>query len=85
MRATVAIASTREKPKDSERLPILRIYETREGEYMFLENSVITNAITESLEKMKLEQLSLVLIEVQVVPISSRKRRVTRSRNNIRN
>jgi hypothetical protein len=85
MRATVAIASTRERPKDAERLPILRIYETREGEYMFLENLAITNAITESLEKLKSEQLSLVLIEVQVVPISSRKRRATKGGNNFKN
>lgn len=85
MRATVAIASTRERPEEIERLPILRIYETREGEYLFLEDLVITNAITESREKLKLEQLSLVLIEVQVVPISSRKRRVIRGRNNLKN
>ena len=85
MRATIAIASTRKKLGNSERLPILRIYETREGEYLFLKDLVITNAITESLEKLKLEQLSLVLIEIQIVPISSRKRRVTRGRNNFKN
>ena len=75
MRATVAIASTRERPEEIERLPILRIYETREGEYLFLENSVIKTAIALSLKKLEERQLSVVFIKVQIVPISERVRR----------
>ena len=72
MRATIAIGSIREKPKDSEQLPIVRIYETGEGEYIFLEKSVIETAIALSLNRLETGHLSVVLIEVQVVPISQR-------------
>jgi hypothetical protein len=76
MIATVGIGSTNQKPKDLEQLPIFRIYETREGEYVFLEHSVIEKAIALSLRKLKEGQLSVVLIEVQIVPMSARVRRV---------
>lgn len=75
MRAIIAIGSTKQKPIDAEQLPIFRIYETREGEYIFLERTVIDEAITHSLNKLKVGELSVVLIEVQVVPISQRMRR----------
>jgi hypothetical protein len=79
MIATVGIGSTNQKPKDLEQLPILRIYETREGEFVFLERTVIEEAIALSLNKLKEGQLSVVLIEVQIVPISQR-RAISRGR-----
>ena len=69
MRATIAIGSTKEKPKDLEQLPIARIYETKEGKYIFLEKSVIERAIVLSLNQLEIGEPSVVLIEVQVVPI----------------
>lgn len=75
MRATVGIASTKDKPQDSEQLPILRIYETGEGEYLFLEKSVIESAIALSLKRLETGHLSVVLIEVQDVPMSEREDR----------
>lgn len=75
MIATIAIGSSKEKPKDLKQLPIFRIYETREGEYIFLERTVIDEAIAHSLNKLEAGELSVVLIEVQVVPISQRVRR----------
>lgn len=85
MIATVAIGSTKQKQKSSEPLPIARIYETHKGKYIFLERSVIEEAITLSLKNLEAGQPSIVLIEVQVVPMSSRRRQITRNRNNLRN
>ena len=77
MKATIAIGSTKEKPNIIEQLPIVRIYETKEGKYLFLEKSVIEEAIELSLKRLETGQPSVILIEVQVVPISQRVRLTT--------
>ena len=74
MRATRGIASTIERQNGLE-MPVARIYETRDKEYIFLDSFVITKAIIESLKRLETGQASLVLIEIQVVPISERVRR----------
>ena len=77
MKATIAIGSTKEKPNIIEQLPLVRIYETKEGKYLFLEKSVIEEAIELSLKRLETGQPSVILIEVQVVPISQRVRLTT--------
>ena len=71
MRATIGIASTIERQKDRE-IPIARIYETRDKDYIVLDDSVIERAVIESLKRLEQGEESLVLIEVQIVPVSQR-------------
>lgn len=74
MRATIIIGSTEEESRDLEQLqlPTIRIYETKEGEYILLETKVVERAIIESLNKFRTEQQPVALIEIQIVPISQR-------------
>lgn len=72
MRATIGIASTIERQNGLE-IPVARIYETRDRDYIVLDDSVIIKAIIESLKRLETGQASLVLIEIQVVPISERR------------
>ena len=72
MKGIIGIAAVKDGVENIEQLPVARIYITREGEYLFLERTVIDEAITHSLNKLEAGQLSVVLIEVQVVPISQR-------------
>ena len=74
MRATRGIASTIERQKDRE-IPIAKIYETRDRDYIVLDDSVIIKAIIESLKRLETGQPSLVLIEIQILPMSQRVRR----------
>jgi hypothetical protein len=77
MIATIGISSTKQKFKDIEQLPVARIYETKDKDYIVLDDSLITKAIIESLKRLETGQPSLVLIEIQVLPMSERKKRST--------
>ena len=72
MKGIIGIASAKDEIKNPQQLPMARIYVTEDGRYLFLESSVITKAIVKSWEKLETGHLSLVLIEVQFVPISQR-------------
>ena len=69
---------------DLEQLPVMKIYQTEEGQYSFLEREIIDTAFKEILrieENSKLSSPSMIFLAVEIIPMRERKRRRRRMQN----
>lgn len=75
MRIKIGIASVKSEVEDKEQLPSATVYVTKEGEYYCVDNQIIRLALFQSLKNLETNPSSLVVLEVEVLPMSQRKRR----------
>jgi hypothetical protein len=77
MKAFIGIAAVRDEVENDEDLPLAKIYVTPSGEYLFLEPSIVEEAIALSLKNLKIGKHSLVLVAVEILSSSQRERRAS--------
>jgi hypothetical protein len=73
-RAVIGIASIADEAVE-QKLPVTKIYLTDNGRLVFLERKTFEKAIALSLQNLEAGESTLVLVSVEIVPMSSRKRR----------
>jgi hypothetical protein len=73
-RAVIGIASIADEAVEQE-LPVTKIYLTDNGGLVFLERQVLDKAIALSLKNLEAGEQTLILVSVEILPMSSRKRR----------
>lgn len=75
--AVIGITSIQNETVSSKLLPITKVCITNDGEFIFLENKTIELALSQTLKNLAAGKRTLILLPVEIVPTSTRKRKKT--------
>lgn len=75
MKGIIGIASVQDGIEERLQLPKVRIYVTQSGEYLFLDKTVLTEAIALKPQHFLTIERSLVLVATEILLISQRSQR----------
>jgi hypothetical protein len=73
-KAVIGIASISNGEVRTE-LPVAKVYLSDDGEFLFLERKVLDRAIALSLQNLEAGESTLILVSVEILPMSNRRRR----------
>ena len=75
MKGIIGIASVQDGIEERLQLPLVKIYVTQSGEYLFLDKTIIEEAIALSLKNAEAQERAVVLVATEILPISQRSQR----------